>query len=144
MDAEGVPERFVAIRTDISRLKKVEADLQELTRKLDERVKQRTAELENTQAEVNALNRELEARANQLASYLRKQGVGPDVMVGICVDRSPDMVVGLLGILKAGGAYVPLNVEDPPQRLASIIRNAGASIILTEDKYVKKLPKTRT
>ena len=62
LDAKGVPERFVAIRTDISRLKKVEADLQKLTRELDQRVEQRTAELEGSQEEVNALNRELEAR----------------------------------------------------------------------------------
>lgn len=62
LDADGVPERFVAIRTDITSLKKVEADLQELTRDLDERVEQRTAELERSRAEVDALNRELEAR----------------------------------------------------------------------------------
>ena len=57
---------------------------------------------------------ELEARANQLAHYLRSLGVGPDVIVGLCVERSIEMVVGLLGILKAGGAYLPLDPEYPP------------------------------
>ena len=57
--------------------------------------------------------RELNKRANQLAHYLRKLGVGPEVLVGICVERSLEMVVGLLGILKAGGAYVPLDPEYP-------------------------------
>ena len=55
--------------------------------------------------------RELNARANQLAHYLQKQGVGPEVLVGICMERSIEMVVGLLGILKAGGAYVPLGSD---------------------------------
>jgi non-ribosomal peptide synthetase component F len=55
--------------------------------------------------------RELNNRANQLGHYLRKRGVGPEVLVGICVQRSAEMVVGLLGILKAGGAYVPLESQ---------------------------------
>ena len=62
--------------------------------------------------------RQLNARANQLAHYLRKRGVGPEVLVGICVERSLEMVIGLLGILKAGGAYVPLDPSYPEKRLA--------------------------
>src|SRR5262249_8504002 len=61
--------------------------------------------------------RELNARSNQLAHYLRTMGVGPETVVGVCLDRSLEMVVGLLGILKAGGAYVPLDPEYPPGRL---------------------------
>src|SRR6202165_2670836 len=61
---------------------------------------------------------ELNRRSNQLAHYLRKLGVGPEVRVGICVERSLEMVVGLLGILKAGGAYVPLDPAYPAERLA--------------------------
>ena len=57
--------------------------------------------------------RELNAQANQLARHLRKLGVGPDTLVGICVERSMEMVIGLMGILKAGGAYVPLDPEYP-------------------------------
>ena len=87
---------------------------------------------------------EFNARVNRLASRLRKAEVGADTFIGICLDRSVEMVIAIWAILKAGGAYVPLNVEDPPQRLASIIRNAGVRIVLTEEKYAKKLPKTRT
>lgn len=92
--------------------------------------------VEHTYAEFNA-------RVNRLARYLRKAGVGRDKFVAICLDRTPEMVIAIWAVLKAGGAYVPLNVEDPPQRLASIIRNAGARVILTEEKHAKKLPKSR-
>src|SRR5262249_33065818 len=64
---------------------------------------------------------ELNRRANQLGHYLRKQGVGPEVRVGICMERSLEMVVGLLGILKAGGAYVPLDVTYPQERLEFMV-----------------------
>ena len=61
---------------------------------------------------------ELNTKSNQLAWYLREKGIGPDQLVGICVERSLEMVVGLLGILKAGGAYVPLDPSYPAERLA--------------------------
>src|SRR5262249_22769885 len=67
---------------------------------------------------------ELNERANQLAHYLRQLGVGPEVRVGLCVERSVEMVVALLGILKAGGAYVPLEPEYPLDRLAFMIEDA--------------------
>ena len=70
--------------------------------------------------------RELNARANQLAHYLSELGVGPDERVGICVERSLEMVVGLLGILKAGGAYVPLDPGYPAERLALHARGQRA------------------
>ncbi len=66
--------------------------------------------------------RELNRRANQLAHYLRTLGIGPEVLVGICMERSVEMVVGLLGILKAGGAYVPLDPQYPEQWLAFLRR----------------------
>lgn len=69
---------------------------------------------------------ELNRRANQLAHYLRRLEVGPEVRVGLCVERTPDMVVGLLGILKAGGAYVPLDPDYPSQRLAFMLADAQA------------------
>jgi amino acid adenylation domain-containing protein len=82
-------------------------------------------------------------RVNRLARYLRVSGVGPDSFVAICLDRSIEMVVAIWAVLKAGGAYVPLNVEDPPQRLSSIIRNAEAGFVLTDERLAKKLPRTR-
>ena len=72
---------------------------------------------------------ELEQRSNQLAHYLRGLGVGPEVMVGLCVERSLEMVVGLLGILKAGGAYLPLDPGYPADRLAYMLEDARASLL---------------
>ena len=74
---------------------------------------------------------ELNRRANQVARFLQQRGVGPDVPVGLCVDRSVEMVVGWLGILKAGGAYVPLDPAYPPERLAFMIEDSGVRVILT-------------
>jgi len=76
--------------------------------------------------------RELNQRANQLAHYLRKRGVGPDVFVGICADRTLELVVGLLGILKAGGTYVPIDPQYPPERRAFMLQDSKSPIILTE------------
>jgi amino acid adenylation domain-containing protein/non-ribosomal peptide synthase protein (TIGR01720 family) len=73
---------------------------------------------------------ELNQRANQLAQYLQTLGVGPDVRVGMCVDRSLDLVIGLFGILKAGGAYVPIDPVSPPERLAFMINDAQALVLL--------------
>lgn len=78
--------------------------------------------------------RELNARSNQLAHYLRTLGVGPEVLVGICVERSLEMVIGLLGVLKAGGAYVPLDPEYPKERLAFMIEDSQTPVLLTQEK----------
>ena len=78
--------------------------------------------------------RELNERANQLAHYLQSLGVEPKVLVGICVERSLEMVVGLLGILKAGGAYVPLDPNSPPERLTYQILDAQISVLVTQKK----------
>ena len=75
---------------------------------------------------------ELNARANQLARELRARGVGPEVLVGILMQRSIEMVVALLGVLKAGGGYVPLDLSYPEERLAFIINDAGVSLVLTQ------------
>ncbi len=83
---------------------------------------------------------ELNARANQLAHYLREQGVGPEVLVGICFARSIEMLVGILGILKAGGAYVPLDPAYPQERLAAIVEDAKAPILLTMQSLTNVLP----
>jgi len=83
---------------------------------------------------------ELNARANQLAHYLSKVGVGPEVLVGICVERSLEMVIGLLGILKAGGAYVPLTPSYPKERLAFMLEDAQVSVLLTHEHLLNSLP----
>ncbi|MFH0900506.1 MAG: amino acid adenylation domain-containing protein, partial [Pseudomonadota bacterium] len=83
---------------------------------------------------------ELDERANRLACYLRKLGVGPEAVVGICVERSPEMVVGVLAILKAGGAYLPMDPRYPEERLAFMMDDAGISVLLTQAKLEPMLP----
>jgi len=83
---------------------------------------------------------ELNRRANCLAHHLRSLGVGPDVLVGICVQRSLEMVVGLLGILKAGGAYLPLDPAYPQQRLAFMLEDAQVPVLLTQQRLMAALP----
>lgn len=85
----------------------------------------------------DALNR----RANQLAHHLRGMGVGPESCVGICVERSPEMIVGVLGILKAGGAYVPLDPDYPPERLAYMLESAQSPVLLTQHSLIGRLPR---
>ncbi|PFC29510.1 non-ribosomal peptide synthetase [Bacillus thuringiensis] len=77
--------------------------------------------------------KELNERANQLAHYLQKKGVGPDTLVGLCVERSHEMIVGILGILKAGGAYVPLDPTYPEQRLQYILEDASIQLFVTQE-----------
>ncbi|MEH1943735.1 MAG: amino acid adenylation domain-containing protein [Nostoc sp.] len=102
-----------------------------------ERSPQATAVVfENTQLTYQQLNQ----RANQLAHHLRSLGVGPEVLVGICLERSLEMIVGLLGILKAGGAYVPLDPAYPSERLAFILEDTQTPVLLTQEKLVKNLP----
>jgi amino acid adenylation domain-containing protein/FkbH-like protein len=84
--------------------------------------------------------RQLDARANQLAHRLRKLGVGPDVLVGICAERSLEMVVGLLGIMKAGGAYVPIDPDYPRERLAVMLEDASPPVVLTLERLLDVLP----
>ena len=83
--------------------------------------------------------RELNNRANQLAHYLRRRGVGPEVLVGICLERSIEMVVGLLGILKAGGAYVPLDPDYPKERLGFILKDSHLSVLLTKSGFGEEI-----
>ncbi len=83
---------------------------------------------------------QLNDRANQLAHYLQTLGVGAEVLVGICVGRSPLMLIGLLGILKAGGAYVPLDPAYPQERLAFMLEDAQVSVLLTQESLVPTLP----
>jgi len=83
---------------------------------------------------------ELNARANQLAHHLRKLGVGPEALVGLCLERSVEMVVGLLGVLKAGGAYVPMDPSYPSERLSFMLEDAQVSVLLTQERLLPFLP----
>ncbi|WP_437937133.1 amino acid adenylation domain-containing protein [Sorangium sp. So ce341] len=84
----------------------------------------------------------LDARANRLAHRLRELGVGPDVLVGLCLDRSLDLPVALLGILKAGGAYVPLDPEYPLERLAFMMQDSGLALLVSERRLLEGRPPT--
>jgi len=84
--------------------------------------------------------RELDMWADRLAQRLRALGVGPDVLVGLCVERSIEMVVGALGILKAGGAYVPLDPAYPAERLAFMLNDARVSVLVTRRRIAARLP----
>ena len=86
--------------------------------------------------------RELNSRSNQLAHYLRRLGVGADVKVGICIDRSIEMVIGVLATVKAGGAYVPLDPEYPRERLRFMLEDAQCSVLLTTRCLLSRLPET--
>ena len=77
----------------------------------------------------------LNNRANQLARYLKTQGVGPESVVGICLERCPDLVVALFGVLKAGGACLPLDPSYPPERLAYMLKDTHADFMVTRDVY---------
>ena len=83
---------------------------------------------------------ELDARAGALARRLRREGVGPEARVGVMMERSPELVVALLGVLKAGGAYVPLDPQYPAQRLAFMLEDAGVSVVLTQERLRESLP----
>ena len=86
---------------------------------------------------------ELNARANQLAHHLQTSGVGPEVVVGLCVERSLEMIVGLIGILKAGGAYLPLDPSYPQDRLAFMLDDAAAPVLLTQSALLECSPPRR-
>ena len=86
--------------------------------------------------------RELNERANQLAHHLIALGVGPETLVGLCLERSADLVISILGILKAGGAYVPLDADYPLQRLEFMLRDSGLKFLVTQRQLVGRLPET--
>jgi amino acid adenylation domain-containing protein len=82
---------------------------------------------------------ELNRRANQLAHYLRSFGIGPEVLVGVCMERSLEMLVGILGVLKAGGAYLPLDPSYPPERLRFMVQDGGVPLLLTQERLRDRL-----
>jgi len=86
--------------------------------------------------------RELDARSNRLARHLQQRGVGPDTLVGLCVERSIDLLVGILGILKAGSAYVPLDPSYPPDRLRFLVEDGRLGIVVTEAAHTAAIGAT--
>ena len=114
-----------------------EMTIQEL---IEEQVSKSPGHCAVCQEEARLSYEELNAKANQVAHFLRTQGVGPDVLVGLSLERRPEMVIGLLGILKAGGAYVPLDPSYPEDRLEYMIHDAGLKIILSQEKLEPILP----
>ncbi|WP_437524973.1 amino acid adenylation domain-containing protein [Sorangium sp. So ce726] len=82
---------------------------------------------------------ELDRRSNQIAHLLRESGAGPEVPIGVCLERSLEMIVALLGVLKSGGAYVPLDPSYPADRLAFLLEDAGVPVILTEERFASRL-----
>jgi len=89
---------------------------------------------------VSLTYQELNERANALANFLREQGVGQDTRVGLCADRTPDMVVGVLAVLKAGGAYVPIDPAYPQDRISYMIEDSGIQLLLTQSHLTDRLP----
>lgn len=111
--------------------------IHELFEQQAERTPDATALLfENRELSYGELNR----RANQLAHYLRSQGVGPETLVAICLERSLEMVIALLGVLKAGGAYVPLDSDYPRERLSLMLSDMRATVLLTAIELMDRLP----
>ncbi|RUS95011.1 pyoverdine synthetase D [Dulcicalothrix desertica PCC 7102] len=87
---------------------------------------------------------ELEAHANRLAHYLKSKGVGSETLVGICLERSQELVVCILAILKAGGAYVPIDVNYPQERIDFILRDSGISLLLTQSSAISQISLSQT
>ena len=91
----------------------------------------------------NLTYHQLNAKANQLAHHLKELGVGPDVLVGVCMSRSPELVVALIGILKAGGAYVPMDPSYPKERLRFMLKDSAISILITEQQLSQDFLESR-
>ncbi|MGJ0636889.1 amino acid adenylation domain-containing protein [Xenorhabdus bovienii] len=85
---------------------------------------------------------QLNAKANRVAHYLRQRGIKPDMLVGLCLERSFDMIIGLLGIIKAGGAYMPIDPAYPRERIATLLTESGITLLLSQQHLHSKLPVT--
>ncbi|MDY6899688.1 MAG: non-ribosomal peptide synthetase, partial [Cyanobacteriota bacterium] len=100
--------------------------------------------VQDIQHEQTLTYKELNQRANQLAHYLQSKGIEPDVLVGICVERSVEMMISILAVLKAGGAYLPIDSNYPTERIALIMSDARISLMLTQEPLINNLPEQET
>ncbi len=132
-ELQQVTVAFNQTATDYPKNKTIHEMFEEQAAKHGERPALRFGEQAFSYAELNA-------NANRLAHFLRKRGVKANVPVGLCVERSAEMIVGLLGILKAGGCYVPLVPDNPKARLAHQLKETGAPVVLTEQKLLDRIP----
>ena len=105
-----------------------------------ENMQRHAAAIAVTDGERSLAYYELDAASNQLANYLRAHRVGPNVIVGVCMHRTIEMIIALFGIIKAGGAYVPIDPIFPPDRIAFIVEDAGVNIMLTQTSLEVLLP----
>ncbi|HET6676075.1 MAG TPA: amino acid adenylation domain-containing protein, partial [Nitrospiraceae bacterium] len=111
-----------------------------LTRQFESQARQTPEAIAVVHDDKRISYRDLESQANRLARYLRGRGVGPEVVVGICLDRSIDMIIGLLAVMKAGGAYLPLDPEYPMKRLEQMLTDAEIRVLLTHTSLLARLP----
>jgi len=110
---------------------------------LEQQVKRAPSALAVTCEDLSITYCELNTRANALAHRLRELGVGPDVIVGLCMERSVDLIVALVAVLKAGGAYLPIDLAYPKERLAFMLDDSQARVLLTQTNLLGNLPSTR-
>jgi amino acid adenylation domain-containing protein len=139
-EIELLPEE--ELRAPIEALNRTDApwDAEALVHRLFEAQVDRRPDATALSFEERALTfRELDERANVIAHALKSRGVGPDVLVGLCLERSPDLVATMLGIHKAGGAYVPLDPDYPRERLAHMLADSCAKVLVTTDKLAERL-----
>ncbi|CAG8871174.1 D-alanine--D-alanyl carrier protein ligase [Pseudomonas fluorescens] len=123
-----------------NRLRPVIDKAPSLLDRLQSRVLERPEALAVACGDVRLTFAQLERRANRLAHQLLAQGVGPEVLVGIALERSVEVIVAFYAVLKAGGAYVPLDIDYPPERLKWIAENSGMSLMLTQRSVASRLP----
>jgi amino acid adenylation domain-containing protein len=136
---ERVPKEIAARRTEET-ARRSPSKLRCVHRWIELQAERNPAAIALSSASETLTYAQLNARANQLAHLLRNQGVGPEVLVGLCIARSPAMVVGLLAVLKAGGGYVPLDPAYPTERLAFMVDDARTSVLLTQADLLARLP----
>ena len=109
-------------------------------RLFEQQVKQRPEQIAVEFGDERVSYRKLNERANRLGHYLQELGVGPEVIVGLCLERSVEMVVGALGVLKAGGAYLPLDPGYPLERLSFMLAETAVPLLLTQERLLDQLP----